>query len=112
MSRYYPVLSECTLEDCGAYERFQVNKVQVYHRYAMSGDVTWMHAFENLEGVEKLLVEMAGGYHHWYSSHTKLWYINQHPMGQGSRPTIETWYQDYLKSRAATIDPPALPISH
>jgi hypothetical protein len=102
MTRYYPVLSECTLEDCGAYERFQVNHVQIWHRYAIEGEVVWIPVFENLEGIEKQLVERAGITHHWYNKHTKLWYTNRFAIREGLRPTIETWYQDYLKSRAAT----------
>lgn len=48
MSRYYPVLSECTLEDYGAYERFQVNKIAIWHRYLNGGNIIWIAVFKNL----------------------------------------------------------------
>ena len=109
MTRFTPVPSECTLEDCGSYERFQVNKVQVYHRYNKESEVIWVPAFENLEGFEKHIVQGMGAYHHWYSSHTKLWYTNSFPMQEGYRPDVENWYQNYLKSTSTTLHEPTKP---
>jgi hypothetical protein len=101
MSRYYPVLSECTLEDCGAYERFQVNHVQVWHRYLHSGNIIWIAVFKDLDGVD---MEASNEIHYWYSKCLKSWYLNQRSIGD-MRPSIEVWYQDYLKSRAVTTCP-------
>jgi hypothetical protein len=53
MTRYYPVLSECTLEDCGAYERFQLTNGTVWHRYAMNGEIVWILIFADEEGSDK-----------------------------------------------------------
>jgi hypothetical protein len=100
MSRYYPVLSECILEDFGAYKRFQVNKCQIWHRYNKDDQPIWIPAFENLDDFEKHMVESMGVYHHWYNKPMGCWYTNRFPMREGLRPSIEVWYQDYLKSRA------------
>lgn len=101
MTRYYPVLSECTLEDCDSYERFQVNKVQVWHRYNKEGEAIWIPVFENLDNFEKHMVKEMGAYHHWYNKPMGVWYTNRFAMRKGLKPSIENWYQDYLKSRTA-----------
>jgi hypothetical protein len=102
MSRIIPPLSEYTLEDCGAYERFQVNKKQVYHRYLNGGNIIWIAVFENLDDFDKHVMARFGNYHYWYSIKDRLWYTNQAYMRKGLKPSVEEWYQDYLKSRAST----------
>lgn len=102
MSRYYPVLSECTLEDCGAYERFQVNRVQVWHRYFNGGNIIWIAVFENLNEFDEHVLATFGNYHHWYSVKEGLWYTKQSYMRKGLKPSVEEWYQDYLKSGLPT----------
>jgi hypothetical protein len=97
MTRYYPVLSECTLEDCGAYERFQVNHVQVWHRYPNGGNIIWIAVFENLDDFDEHVMASFGNYHHWYSIKDGLWYTNQAYMRKGLKPSVEEWYQDYLQ---------------
>lgn len=105
MTRITPPLSEYKLEDCGAYERFQVNDVQVWHRYLNGGNVIWIAVFENLDDFGEHVIARFGNYHHWYSIKEGLWYTNQAYMRKGLKPSVEEWYQDYLKSTSTATDP-------
>lgn len=97
MTRITPPISEYTLEDCGTYERFQVNKAQIWHRYYNDGNIIWVPAFENLDDFDKHVLSAFGNYHHWYSIKDGLWYTNQAYMRKGLKPSVEEWYQDYLQ---------------
>jgi poly-gamma-glutamate capsule biosynthesis protein CapA/YwtB (metallophosphatase superfamily) len=111
MTRITPPLSEYKLEDCGAYERFQVNEKQVYHRYNKDGDITWIPAFQSLNEVEQLLFDRYKRCTHTYKAENGLWHMGEAAMGKGMRPSVEEWYQNYLKSRVAASRPASEPLT-
>jgi hypothetical protein len=112
MTRITPPISEYTLEDCGAYERFQVNKAQIWHRYYNDGNIIWVPAFENLDDFDKHVLSAFGNSHYWYSVKEGIWYTKSHSMLKGLQPVVETWYQGYLKSRAITANPTSHTVRH